>query len=332
MRSLPTLVFLISLVLPILMIAQPDCGYNPDYNGDNEIGVPDLLGLLSLFEEQDSDDDGIWDSQDDCIGVEDPCGVCNGTGTDNDADGICDDIDECVGFYDEDGNCVGGPEECGGASTVDFNGYTYNLVAIGDQCWFAENLRTEHYANGDSIPGNLSVSEWIYASTGAQTVYGEGSIGVYGNGTDEVANLATYGRLYNWYAVADDRGLCPNGWHVPTDHEWMILEMELGMSSSEANSSYWRGTDQGAQMKSSPSDAPSWNGTNASDFSALPGGLRYSHNTSSFNAEGSGGFWWSATPDGSSEAWQRHLTSDGDNVYRFAYGRRYGFSVRCILD
>ena len=60
----------------------------------------------------------------------------------------------------EDGSCVYGPSECGGVSTVTYDGYTYDLVAIGDQCWFAENLRNEHYANGDAIPGDLSMSEW----------------------------------------------------------------------------------------------------------------------------------------------------------------------------
>ena len=80
--------------------------------------------------------------------------------------------------------------------------------------------------------------------------------------------------LYNWYAVDDARGLCPSGWHVPTDGEYMTLEMALGMSESEANDTGWRGTDQGTQMKSSPSDDPSWNGTNTSGFSALAGGSR----------------------------------------------------------
>ena len=68
------------------------------------------------------------------------------------------------------------------------------------------------------------------------------------------------------------RGLCPSVWHVPTDGEFMTLEMELGMSESEANGTGWRGTDQGTQMKSSPEDSPSWNGTNTSGFSGLAGG------------------------------------------------------------
>ena len=389
---------LLLILWSAVVLGQTDCGWNPDYDGDNQVGVSDLLALLGVFEEQDSDDDGIWDSQDDCIGVEDPCWVCNGSGTDEDLDGLCDDVDDCVGSYDEcgvcngpgpdvpviedivvfydsayidaidfwfvfeigadttfsyvcptpgctdpdagnfnpdavveDGSCVYGPEECGGAMSVTFDGHAYDLVAIGSQCWFAENLRTEHYANGDAIPGNLTDSEWTSTSSGAQTVYGEGSSTVSDGSEDEVENLATYGRLYNWYAVDDSRGLCPSGWHVPTDGEWMALEMELGMTSSEANDTGWRGTDQGAQMKSSPSDSPSWNGTNTSGFSALPGGLRDDY-SGYFNYGGDDGYLWSASPDGTSFAWYRYLTSASDFVGRSSDGQRLGFSVRCLRD
>ena len=279
-----------AVALGLNLSAQTDYvdDWNPDADGDDLIGITDLLALLSLFAEADSDGDGIWDSVDDCIGVYDPCGVCNGTGEDVDEDGLCDDVDDCVGAYDEcgvcngpgpdipvideilyatdsciidrldewyvfeyatdtlftfvcpvsgctdetagnynpeavieDGSCVYGPLECGGVSTVTYDGYTYDLVAIGDQCWFAENLRTEHYANGDAIPGELSDGEWSSTTAGAQAIY-----------NNDASNLADYGRLYNWYAVDDARGLCPSGWHVPTDGEYMTLEMELGMSES----------------------------------------------------------------------------------------------------
>ena len=250
----------------------------------------DLLALLSVFSENDVDGDGIWDSVDDCIGVYDPCGVCNGTGEDADEDGLCDDVDDCVGAYDEcgvcngpgpnipvideilyatdsvfidpldewyvfeyatdtlftfvcpvsgctdetagnyspeavieDGSCVYGPLECGGASSVTFDGYTYDLVAIGDQCWFAENLRTEHYTNGDAIPANLTDGEWSSTNSGAVAVYGEDAgcedYSPDGDACDPSWSLNEYGRLYNWYAVDDARGLCPTGWHVPTDGE-----------------------------------------------------------------------------------------------------------------
>ena len=97
---------------------------------------------------------------------------------------------------------------------------------------------------------------------GAQAIY-----------NNDVSNLADYGRLYNWYAVDDARGLCPSGWHVPTDGEFMTLEMELGMSESEANGTGSRHRPR-HQMKSSPEDSPSWNGTNTSGFSGLAGGSR----------------------------------------------------------
>ena len=338
--------------------------WQPDSNGDSVVGITDLLALLSIWGEQDVDNDGIYDSVDDCVGAYDECGVCNGGGPSVQIlqgvtilyDSVyAEQVDqwfvfevgvdstfvyECQVFgcidpeasnsdgyaNTDDGSCVYGPPECGGASTITFNGSTYDLVAIGSQCWFAENLRTEHYANGDAIPGNLTDSEWTSTSSGAQTVYGDGS-SLCGGDCDEVANLEAFGRLYNWYAVDDSRGLCPSGWHVPTDGEWMTLEMELGMSASDANSTGWRGTDQGAQMKPSSSDDPSWDGTNTSGFSALPGGWRRFYN-GYFYDEGYNGYWWSASPN----EWYRMLGFNVDDVYRDNGSPRNGFSIRCLRD
>jgi uncharacterized protein (TIGR02145 family) len=210
-----------------------------------------------------------------------------------------------------------GFSHCGDA--IGYNGHNYATVQIGNQCWFKENLRTASYANGDAIPGNLTNQFWAFADSGAQAIY-----------SNNDANLITYGRLYNWYAVNDARGLCPSSWHVPTDGEWMTLEMELGMSSSEANSTHERGTDQGAQMKSSSSDTPSWNGTNVSGFSALPGGSRWGGYHGYFDDVGSFGYWWSASPNGTSDAWYRSLFSANDYVWRFNASTRMGFSVRCV--
>ena len=383
MKKLITILFAVALGLNLSAQTDYVDDWNPDADGDDLIGITDLLALLSLFAEADSDGDGIWDSVDDCIGVYDPCGVCNGTGEDVDEDGLCDDVDDCVGAYDECGVCNGpGPnfpviddilyetdsvfidvlgewyvfeyatdtlftyvcpvsgctdqsafnfdpeaviddgecvyEACYGETTVSFDGYNYDLVAIGDQCWFAENLRNEHYANGDEIPGELSNSEWGNTTEGAQAVY-----------NNDASNLSDYGRLYNWYAVDDARGLCPSGWHVPTDGEFMTLEMELGMSESEANGSGWRGTDQGTQMKSSASDSPSWNGTNSSGFSGLAGGYRNSNGA--FLSEGDIGYFWSASAYGAN-AWFRFLDGGDTEVFRFYNYQRYGFSVRCVRD
>ena len=204
---------------------------------------------------------------------------------------------------------------------MNYHGYDYATVQIGEQCWFAENLRNEHYANGDAIPGELSNSEWQNAddtNLGAQAIY-----------NNDASNLADYGRLYNWYAVDDARGLCPSGWHVPTDGEFMTLEMELGMSESEANQHGWRGTDQGTQMKSSPGDNPSWNGTNTSGFSGLAGGFRIHDGVP--NALGGNGYFWSASSNGIG-AWFRILSVEYFGVQRSEYNQGDGMSIRCLKD
>jgi uncharacterized protein (TIGR02145 family) len=235
----------------------------------------------------------------------------------------------------DDGSCVSALNPCSdGSTSVLFDGYSYNLVGIGDQCWFAENLRNEHYANGDVIPGELSNSAWANTNIGAQAIYGEGSSTVDSGSDDEVANLTDYGRLYNWYAVDDSRGLCPSGWHVPTDGEFMTLEMELGMSESEANGTGMRGTDQGTQMKSSPEDSPSWNGTNSSGFSGLAGGQRFS--LGDFYSGGWIGNFYSASVS-VSLPWARFLDPAPMGVYTQVFritsnSKRDGFSVRCVRD
>ena len=101
-----------------------------------------------------------------------------------------------------------------------FEGYTYDVVQIGTQCWFAENLRSENYNTGTAIATGLNNATWSTTTDGAVTVYHE-------FGANAVANLSTYGRLYNWYAV-NTGNLCPSGWHVPTDGEYTTLTDFLG--------------------------------------------------------------------------------------------------------
>ena len=136
-----------------------------------------------------------------------------------------------------------------------------------------KTLRNEHYANGDAIPANLAIVNGVHNS--GLYGFGEGCELIYRcDACDPTLVANEYGRLYNWYAVDDDAGLCPSGWHVPTDGEFMTLEMELGMSESEANVRLARHRP-GTQMKPIgwPGDS-SWNGTNSSGFSGLPGGMR----------------------------------------------------------
>jgi uncharacterized protein (TIGR02145 family) len=240
-----------------------------------------------------------------------------------DPDGIFDGVAACVapsnegGLLDcppssvpviEEGECSDGPAQCGGQSTVTFDGHTYALVGIGTQCWFKENLRSDHYRNGDAIPGDLSEVQWSSTTSGAMAVY-----------NNDAANLATYGRLYNWYATQDNRGLCPAGFHVPSDDEWYTLEHFLGGSSVA-----------GTAMKTSPTDTPSWDGSNTSGFSGLPAGFR-SYGGDCYDL-GRLGYLWSTFPTGGVAIF-RSLYAEETHVYRSSsYLPQNGFSVRCVRD
>ncbi len=207
---------------------------------------------------------------------------------------------------------------CDDVSTITFDGYSYDLVQIGSQCWFAENLRSDNYRNGDAIPGELSDAQWGSVDSGAQAVY-----------ANDPANLTNYGRLYNAYAVNDVRGLCPTGWHVPTDEEWMALEMALGMSEADASGWKTRGSDEGLKLKSSPNDSPSWDGWNSSNFSGLPtGGRDFFGNY--FN-EGIFGYWWSLSSESEATAF-RALGSGGGSIIRLTTSEQDGLAVRCLRD
>ena len=355
---------LFALLTTSLAFGQESCPNVYDYNDNNTIDIEDFLGILGLFADDDTDDDGIWDSQDDCIDLEacnyaasptEPCtfidvlGECGGgCEGDGDGDGICDDEDDCVGVVDECGVCNGpGPTEVVieditilydslyaeqidewwvfevGADTtysitcapscgdpVSYQGYDYATILIGEQCWFAENLRSENYENGDVISSGLSDWEWANTSVGAVALYDE-----------------TYGLLYNSDAMFDARGLCPSGWHVPSDGEWMTMEMALGMSESEANDNGLRGTDEGSQMKADYGWSNGGNGTNSSGFSGLPGGFRTDFGN--YVGAGNSGYWWSSS---GGWPWYRNLSSYDEGVSRWSCNPKVGFSVRCLQD
>ncbi len=214
---------------------------------------------------------------------------------------------------------------CPGIPTVpDINGNVYNTVQIGNQCWLKENLKVRNYRDGTPIPNLESAALWMSATTGARCWYN--------NDSASYANL--FGALYNWYAVDDSSGLCPAGWHVPTDLEWQTMEMHLGMTQSQANYTGWRGTDEGGKMKEA--GLTHWNSTNigatnSSGFTALPGGYRYYYD-GSFDYIGSYGYWWSSSALSTTDVWYRKLGYNYSNVGRSDYDRGYGFSVRCIQD
>ena len=195
------------------------------------------------------------------------------------------------------------------------DGYDYAVVEIGDQCWFAENLRTTVYADGSAIPEETDNTVWSGLSTGARCDY-----------DNDASNVATYGRLYNWYAATDAAELCPTGWHVPTDDEWTALETYLGANGHSGA--------EGTALKATSGWGSVGNGTDDFGFSALPGGSRYDTD-GLFNDAGYFGAWWSSSPmlsEADAYAWSRYLLFSNPDILRESFNPRFGFSVRCLRD
>ena len=211
---------------------------------------------------------------------------------------------------------------CGcGEAPPTIDGYTYKTVKIGEQEWFAENLKTTVYANGEEIPYSRTDESWTTQEMGMRCSYDH----------DE-ARSAQYGQLYNWYAVDDERGLCPSGWHVPSDEDWQDLEVFLGMSRADVSLTGDRGSGElgiGTKLKAKSGWSDEGNGTDDFGFSALPGGLR--GNGGNFDAAGDLGVWRSSSPSGGA-AWERFLGNDDPDIYRYYIDPRFGYSVRCLRD
>jgi uncharacterized protein (TIGR02145 family) len=188
---------------------------------------------------------------------------------------------------------------------TDIDGNVYPIVQFGTQVWMAANLRTTRYRNNSNIDNVTNATTWSGLTRGAWAHYDNNS-----------ANETVYGKLYNWYAVADSRNICPTGWHVPSDAEWTVLSTFLG-------------TDVGFKMKAT-SGWGTGNGSNASGFTGLPGGTRYT--SGPFVDVGSRGYFWSSSEGISATAWVRDLLRDGRGLSRTSYGKRNGFSVRCVRD
>ncbi|OGC42320.1 hypothetical protein A2Y85_07915 [candidate division WOR-3 bacterium RBG_13_43_14] len=205
-------------------------------------------------------------------------------------------------------------------TVTDIDGTVYQTVKIGNQWWMAENLKVTHYRNGDAIPNVTGNTEWNNLTTGAYCNYDNNS-----------NNAATYGRLYNCYAVNDSGNIAPAGWHVPSDNEWKTLEMTLGMSQTEADRSGMRGTDEGFKLKETGTShwqIPDTLASNESGFTALPGGIRYS--VGPFDVLGVVAFFWSSTEGSNSTAWYRGI--GGPGVFRGSIDKHWGYSVRCVRD
>jgi uncharacterized protein (TIGR02145 family) len=200
----------------------------------------------------------------------------------------------------------------------DQDGNTYKTVRIGAQTWLAENLKTTKYRDGSTIALVTDEKSWSDRTSPGYCWYNN----------DSVTYKNKYGALYNWYTVATGN-LCPAGWHVPCDAEWIVLETALGGSNIA-----------GAKMKETGTahwNSPNTDATNETGLTALPGGYRLDNGT--FSCIGNYGFLWSSTEFlwGFDEYytqynWGRYLSYFLSNVYRYYFNKKYGFSVRCLSD
>ena len=204
------------------------------------------------------------------------------------------------------GGCVTCPP-----TVTDVDGNVYTTLSLGGECWMGENLKTETYADGTPIPGNLTNPQWTANVTGA-SAYPHGN----------PANKDDYGLLYNGHATQNASGLCPTGWHLPSDAEWTELFDEAGGTSVA-----------GTVLANSPLDIPAWTGSNALGFGAVPAGLR--HLFGSYLGHGDEAIFWSSdVPSSLQKAW---IFSPVPNpgvpaTQNISYNRFTGLSVRCVKD
>jgi uncharacterized protein (TIGR02145 family) len=192
----------------------------------------------------------------------------------------------------------------------------FETVTIGNQVWTKNNLEVDHYQNGDSIPEVRDSTQWKNLKTGAWCYYSNNL------GLPQKFNL---GKLYNWYAVKDPRGLAPKGYHIPSEQEWKTLTDFLGGESVA-----------GSKMKAAGNtiwDFPNKDATNSSGFSGLPGGCMGQGAFSySFNGIFGIGFWWSSTEKDDANAFYRDLDGMWPECYSDTRTKDYGYSVRCVKD
>ena len=208
---------------------------------------------------------------------------------------------------------------------ADIDENVYEVVEIGEQVWMAENLRTSRYQNGDAIPEVSSGADWATLTIGAWVYY---------NNDSSYDNV--YGKLYNGYAVLDDRNICPAGWRVPIDDDWKALELTAGLPEEEADSTGARGgvENTGGMLKDDSTglwSPPNTGANNETGFTALPGASRNSLGLFDM-IEGNAGVWWSTSQTDDDNAYSRKLRYDSSAVFREISDLNAGYSVRCVKE
>lgn len=204
---------------------------------------------------------------------------------------------------------------------ITYQGVTYNVAEIGNQCWISENLRAAVYRDGTPIPKLTDYGEWKTDQQGAYTCY-------YNQDSCD-----TYGALYNWYAVNNQKGLCPEGWSVPTHQQWIELERTVcqDLTYTDCQERFpdeislgWQGIDEGLQLRSADSG-----GKDTYQFKALFGGFRNA--AGPFDLQNEKGFWWASTAD-QDIAYGIVMDGINDGIRQVGTMKSSGFSVRCVKD
>jgi uncharacterized protein (TIGR02145 family) len=200
---------------------------------------------------------------------------------------------------------------------TDQDGNTYRTITIGTQKWMAENLRTTKYRNLEAITEVTDSIAWGNLKNGAYCNSGN---------SNNIILIATYGRLYNWYAVSDIRNLAPSGWHVATNDDWTLLTDYLGGKYVAGGKLKESGTAHWAQFDPYYSGA-----TNETGFTALPGGYR-SNNGWFYPLIGYYGYWWSSTEANANEAKELGMYYDSGTLGSYQNPKELGCAVRCVKD
>ncbi len=237
-------------------------------------------------------------------------------------------------------------DACDGVSSPNFDGHDYEIVNIGGRCWFAENLRTSVYSGGsqDNIPTDLTEVEWSETTDGAVAVYphdlSAGGLDLHNLDSDEDV-IDAYGKLYNGFAVQDNRNICPDGWKVASVDDWKNIVRYLVVKYNDVNESNVANALKSCRQVGSPEggdcetdDHPRWDantshfGTDKYEFSALPGGERISSG-SFFPNMGVQGAWWATTDNNPERIRMRNSTGE---VMDDTQDINRGLSVRCVYD
>jgi uncharacterized protein (TIGR02145 family) len=205
-----------------------------------------------------------------------------------------------------------------GAGVADVDGNTYQTVIINGHEWMAENLRTSKYANGDPIPNVIDNAQWSSLTTGAWAHY---------NNDSQYENI--YGKLYNWYTTVDSRNLCPNGWKVPSEENWIVLLHSIDTNANVLEG--WSNNIAGGKMKSTGIQfwqTPNLNATNESGFAGLPGGVSLGPD----NNMNVVGYWWGTSDYNEGVAMYAALYYDQDFLDLNSGAKNIGISVRCLKN